>query len=392
MNMLDFFNSGDGLESNSAIFRNIFLGIAAIAGTFVGLPLAAYRSWLSSKQLRLSERGQRDEKFQRGAEMLGSPILSSRLGGVYSLKKLARENPEDYLIQILELLCAFSRHRESAPAEWKELDQNHDLLSALLRISGTTAEQPAVTESDEINDVVAFPDVEASVNAISNIRANQMDLKGNACDVVIDLHGACLKNATIIDCNLHDAILRRTNFANAHLFFTNFSGAKLRYTNFLCARLPHSNFKKAVGVHTCFIGAFLSHANFSGAQLYESDFTNSASYSTVFIEADLLHANFSSAVMRISDFTNSKVTLSCFNGAFLESTNFSGADLSRSTFENAQIHSACFKDALLDDVVFKNTQGLTQGMLDEAKSSRGAAPILNGHKCAETGNLLRWKH
>ena len=42
--------------------------------------------------------------------MLGNEVLSVRLGGIYALKHLASEDPEQYHIQIMELLCTFVRH------------------------------------------------------------------------------------------------------------------------------------------------------------------------------------------------------------------------------------------------------------------------------------------
>ena len=42
--------------------------------------------------------------------MLGSGVLSVRLGGIYALERLAKEHPEEYHIQIMELLCSFVRH------------------------------------------------------------------------------------------------------------------------------------------------------------------------------------------------------------------------------------------------------------------------------------------
>ena len=42
--------------------------------------------------------------------MLGSAILSVRLGGIYALESLAREHSQQYAEQILKLFCAFARH------------------------------------------------------------------------------------------------------------------------------------------------------------------------------------------------------------------------------------------------------------------------------------------
>ena len=41
--------------------------------------------------------------------MLGSEVLSVRLGGIYALQRLAEEWPDQYHIQIMRLFCAFVR-------------------------------------------------------------------------------------------------------------------------------------------------------------------------------------------------------------------------------------------------------------------------------------------
>ena len=49
--------------------------------------------------------------------MLGSEQLSVRLGGIYALARLAREDPGDYHTQIMSLLCAFIRNPTGEPVE-----------------------------------------------------------------------------------------------------------------------------------------------------------------------------------------------------------------------------------------------------------------------------------
>ena len=97
-------------ESGSTAIRNLGLVVAAI----VALPLAIWRSIVAERQAataqRQSETAQRgllNERYQKGSEMLGSHVLSVRLGGIYALTRLAREHPGDYHTQIMSLLCAF---------------------------------------------------------------------------------------------------------------------------------------------------------------------------------------------------------------------------------------------------------------------------------------------
>ena len=101
-------------ESGSTAIRNLVLVIATIAA----LPLAIWRSKVAERQAataqRQSETAQRgllNERYQKGAEMLGSQrSLRFGLGGIYALARLAREHLGDYHTQIMSLLCAFVRH------------------------------------------------------------------------------------------------------------------------------------------------------------------------------------------------------------------------------------------------------------------------------------------
>ena len=54
--------------------------------------------------------------------MLGSELLSVRLGGIHALVRIAEEHRSEYHIQIMELLCAFVRHPpKGQPDDAREL-------------------------------------------------------------------------------------------------------------------------------------------------------------------------------------------------------------------------------------------------------------------------------
>ena len=65
---------------------------------------------IAIKQAETSERGLQNDRYQKGAEMLGGVTLAARIGGIYTLERLATEQPAEYHMQILNLLCAFIRH------------------------------------------------------------------------------------------------------------------------------------------------------------------------------------------------------------------------------------------------------------------------------------------
>ena len=100
-----------GAESASATIRNIGL---VIAGS-LAIPLAIWRAVVADKQASsahrqnaIAQHGQLNERYQKAAEMLGSDVLSVRIGGVHTLRDLAVEEPNQYHVRVMRLLCAFS--------------------------------------------------------------------------------------------------------------------------------------------------------------------------------------------------------------------------------------------------------------------------------------------
>ena len=90
-------------ESGSSVIRNLVLIVAAV----IALPLAIWRGVVADRQAKTAQSSLLNERYQKGAEMLGSKELPVRLGGIYALARLAQEHPEDYHTQIMSLLCAF---------------------------------------------------------------------------------------------------------------------------------------------------------------------------------------------------------------------------------------------------------------------------------------------
>ena len=46
--------------------------------------------------------------------MLGSDVISVRLGGIYALERIASEHPYQYHVQIMKLFNTFARHPTSS--------------------------------------------------------------------------------------------------------------------------------------------------------------------------------------------------------------------------------------------------------------------------------------
>ena len=101
-----YWDSLNVVESISATIRNLALVVSVV----IALPLAIWRSMVAEQQAKTAYRGLLNERYQKGSEMMGSNILSVRLGGIYALRRLAEEHPEEYYVNIIRLFCAFVRH------------------------------------------------------------------------------------------------------------------------------------------------------------------------------------------------------------------------------------------------------------------------------------------
>ena len=224
-------------ESGSTTIRNLGLVIGAI----IGLPIATWRSIVAQRQAETAQRSLLNERYQKGAEMLGSEVLPVRLGGVYALARLAREHPGEYHSQIMSLLCAFACNPP---------------------------------DSDEAQEKELRADVQAVMEAIAG--RNKAQIKEE--DHILKLSGAFLGKVTISDGNLAGLFLDRVSLKGAFLYGTNLSGAIM-----FSASLEKAD---------------LGEADLQYAELSNADLTNASLYRAVLRNADLCDANLTGADLR----------------------------------------------------------------------------------------------
>ena len=230
------------MESRSTTTRNLGL----VAGGFMAILLAIWRSIVADRQAKASqqqaETSQRvllNERHQKGAEMLGSKVLSARLGGIYALQRLAEEEPEQYHIQIMRLLSAFVRH----PTK----DEDDKTVSNGLR------EDVQVAMKTISDCIYSFSGSSIEKKMRRDLRSRfDLNLTGaNLTDadlVVANLTGtnltdANLTNADLLLADLTHTILVRANLTGADLTDANLTGAFLNLTN-----LTGANLSKAKGL------------------------------------------------------------------------------------------------------------------------------------------------
>ena len=193
-------------ESGSTIIRNLGL----VIGGLIAIGFGIWRGIVADRQAKASlhqaetaHRSLLNERYQKGAEMLGSDILSVRLGGIYALQRLAEDDPEQYHVQIMRLLCMFA-HRSPAVEKLEGDELSEEVLEVMEVVRGRSDAQIKIEKEKKYR-----------------LDFSEVNLSG-AC-----LESANLANTDLVHADLVGANLTRANLANANLFGALLSGAKL---------------------------------------------------------------------------------------------------------------------------------------------------------------------
>ena len=395
-------------ESNSATFRNVSL----LIGAAIALVFAVWRSWVAERQAttaqhqaETADRGLLNDRYQKAADMLGSSVITARLGGIYALQGLAEQHPELYHVQTLRLLCAFLRN---PPVDGEGGNGQTDSAEKDLR-----------------------EDLQIAVWAISTCHAKYSSLE-DANEYLLNLGRVDFRYANLSGANLSSAILTHANLSSSHLIRANLNSARLDLANLCGANLSGATMVAAKMWHTKAAGANLWQANLSNANLVGVDLSNSHLQQAVlynallngvdltgadlervnlsnakFVSSPVLahteaaHANLSGANLQQGDLRRSTL-----DGADLSSTGLIEADLTeaslrRANLSHAYLRGADFSGADLTDANLSGAhlsfegqfpaKGLKQSQLDRARSAPDNPPKLEGVIDSETGEPLTWK-
>ena len=234
------------MESNSTTIRNVGFLIAGVLALVFAVwrgVLAQRQSETAQRQSETAQQGLLNERYQKGAEMLGSEVLPARLGGIYALQQLAEDYPEQYHLRITRLLCGFVRLSASDP-----------MIESVPESSGKQDREPKTLRAD----------VQDAMQAIVARSPAGIALEANG-GIKLYLNDAYLSNLQLLDANLAYARLTNANLSRAVLTGADLSFARFRLTNLLGARLRGANLSEADfwGANLC--GTVLRNANISGA-------------------------------------------------------------------------------------------------------------------------------
>lgn len=206
------------------------------------MELAVWRSVVGVRQVDTAQRGLLNERFQKGAEMLGSENISVRIGGIYALQHLAEEHPEIYHVQVMELLCAFVRHPTKGKSDGAVLDEEEQSPRA---------------------------DVSTIAEIIRKRNSGHIQIERKA-KFRLDLSNADLRRLNLSDSDLSEAILFGSDLSRASLMRANLSNAQLQGALFSELGLETRVISHKQRFHREHSYAFLQDANISGAVFADS--------------------------------------------------------------------------------------------------------------------------
>ncbi len=310
-------------------WAQIFVGITGI--------ILLYISWrritATEKSLKVAQEGQITERFTKAIEQLGSKEQAVRLGGIYSLERIAHDSEKDHWT-IIEILTAYVRNNfpySSSHTEEKNAVNEQPEEATKGKISPLSMEQQAIlTVISRRKKEYVEGEKEALNLAYTNLKKS-------------NLYKSYFIKANLEGANLEETDLRETHLEGATLKFANLRNAKLGKAilwkaNLLKANLSGVNLQRAI----------LEGANLSGVNLQG---------------ANLTRANLEEAHLLGGDLQDTKLYKAKLDKTNLKYTNLSSADLA-----GTYLLGANFEKAILREANLMGARKLTVDQLSKAKT------------------------
>lgn len=258
--------------------------VAGTIAAFVALGQLQVTRQRHEEQTKADLRRRITESFAKAVEQLGSDKLEVRLGGIYTLERIAHESADDYW-PTMETLTAFVRER----TRWKESDDN--------AVSGTVSRFYRSEPTQQFER--GAPTDIAAVLTVINRRFSEDRIREADAGWRFDLRGVDFRHFVLRNAHLGRVFLTGAHLEGAFLNNAHLEEAILTNAHLEGAHLADAHLEKASLVGACLEGAYLADAHLEGAYL------DNAHLSEVF---------FSGAHL---------------NGAFLRGAHLNGVDLSR---------------------------------------------------------------
>jgi hypothetical protein len=232
------------------------------------------------------------ESFSKAVEQLGSDKIEMRLGGIYTLERIARESLVEHW-PVMETLTAFVRERapdKGTPVSTEDTDP--DNLPIFI------TDQSLYKDGSQYGPLGQIPkpatDIAAALSVVKR-RSRQAQHWERARGLVIDLRGSDLRGTDLSGISLERADLRKANFEQANLDGANLRGAllegarmwrvTLRRADLSGADLGWAHLQRGHMERCLLAGAHVYRAHLEGAFLGDVVGLEPANLATVYADA-----------------------------------------------------------------------------------------------------------
>jgi uncharacterized protein YjbI with pentapeptide repeats len=265
----DAFNGTERVRAINDVRTTLLQGLAG-AVLLLGAGLTWRQVTISREQLqhnvdasreeRLVEQGQVTERFNRAVDQLGHGNLDVRLGGLYSLERIARDSEADRAA-IYEILTAYVRGHAPWPPQRATTPEVVDES-----LGGLASQPDRLAPDQRLEDLPLLQIRAADVQAALTILGRRPRCAGDRrLDLArTDLRGADLEGAHPEKAYLRGTHLERAYLDGAHLEEADLEGAHLEQAAFINVYYERPSLGGAYVK-----GAMLIDVNLEGARLAE---------------------------------------------------------------------------------------------------------------------------
>lgn len=234
----------------------VIVGGAGTFATIVGGVILFLNFRVANKTVALAESRLITERFSKAVEQLGSEKIEVRLGGIYTLERIAYDSSQDYWT-IMEILTSFIQEKTIDKITKKQIeDKARQMWQNNGADNGCSWENYADEADLLLQSFLITKDIMAALTVVAKRQFkdspyNRIDLRN------VNLIGAKLACFDLSRAKLSNAKLINTDLSSVNFYNTNLDGANLSGADLTGAR--HLDF------------AYLSSVNLSGVDLSNVD-------------------------------------------------------------------------------------------------------------------------
>lgn len=296
----------------------------------LGFIATAFIAW---RNLQISEDKQVTERFSKAVDMMADEKkMTVKLGGIYTLERIAKDSPEDS-ITIMEVLAAYIRENsriEEGENEYLQKYVSTDIHAALSVIRELTIRVKNYTSLDLSYTNLTGADLRKANFTSANL--------GNSCLQNTNLTGAILTKANLNNADISAAFLYSVEFTNADLSNANLSHSKFD-------ELSMNNLKTAKSLQ----GVDLSHVDLSHVDLTGANLESAKLNRTTLIGAKLNGAILYYAKLEDAELENAELNDAKLADAKLSGIKLVGADLTNANLTGADVEKYELGEAVLNN-------------------------------------------